>query len=65
MLDYLLLSSVLGFAYIVYALQSSGQLAERHLAAVANWYPMLGLAIFGPLACFGLTLLFRRWIPQT
>ena len=65
MLDYLLLSSVLGFAYIVYALQSSGQLAERHLAAVANWYPMLGLAIFGPLVCFGLTLLFRRWIPQT
>jgi 4-hydroxybenzoate polyprenyltransferase len=65
MLDYLLLSSVLGFAYIVYALQTSGQLAERHLAAVANWYPMLGLAIFGPLVCFGLTLLFRRWIPQT
>ena len=65
MLDYLLLSSVLGFAYIVYALQSSGQLVERHLAAVANWYPMLGLAIFGPLVCFGLTLLFRRWIPQT
>jgi hypothetical protein len=25
----------------------------------------LGLAVFGPLACFGLTLLFRRWIPQT
>ena len=65
MLDYLLLLSVLGFTCIVYALQSSGQLAERHLAAVANWYPMLGLAIFGPLACFGLTLLFRRWIPQT
>jgi len=65
MLDYLLLSSVLGFAYIVYALQSAGELSERHLAAVANWYPMLGLAVFGPLVCFGLTLLFRRWIPQT
>jgi 4-hydroxybenzoate polyprenyltransferase len=65
MLDYLLLSSVLSFAYIVYALQSAGELSERHLAAVANWYPILGLAVFGPLVCFGLTLLFRRWIPQT
>lgn len=64
-LDYLLLSSVLGFAYIVYALQSAGPLAETHLAVVANWYPLLGLAVFGPLVCFGLTLLFRRWIPQT
>jgi hypothetical protein len=65
MLDYLLLSSVLGFAYIVYKLQSAGELSERHLAAVANCYPILGLALFGPLVCFGLTLLFRRWIPQT
>ena len=64
-LDYLILSSVLGFAYIVYALQSAGELAEKYQVAVANWYPMLGLAIFGPLVCFGLTLLFRRWIPQT
>ena len=64
-LDYLILSSVAGFAYIVYALQSAGELAEKHQVAVANWYPMFGLALLGPLVCFGLTLLFRRWIPQT
>jgi hypothetical protein len=27
--------------------------------------PLSLFAVFGPLACFGLTLLFRRWIPQT
>lgn len=64
-LDYLILSSVAGFAYIVYALQSAGELAEKYQVAVANWYPMFGLALLGPLVCFGLTLLFRRWIPQT
>jgi hypothetical protein len=56
---------VAGFAYIVYALQSAGELAEKYQVAVANWYPMFGLALLGPLVCFGLTLLFRRWIPQT
>jgi hypothetical protein len=32
---------------------------------LANLVPFGALALLGPLACFGLTLLFRRWIPQT
>ncbi len=36
-----------------------------HPTHVANLVPFGTLALLGPLACFGLTLLFRRWIPQT
>ena len=36
-----------------------------HPTHVANLVPFGALALLGPLACFGLTLLFRRWIPQT
>jgi hypothetical protein len=40
-------------------------LHPMHPTHVANLVPFGTLALFGPLACFGLTLLFRRWIPQT
>lgn len=36
-----------------------------HPTHLPNLVPFGALALFGPLACFGLTLLFRRWIPQT
>lgn len=36
-----------------------------HPTHVDNLVPFGALALLGPLACFGLTLLFRRWIPQT
>lgn len=36
-----------------------------HPTHLANLVPFGALALLGPLVCFGLTLLFRRWIPQT
>lgn len=64
-LDYLLLAKVVGLAGVLYYLQSSGQLAQQHQPLLAVLTPLLTLAVVGPLACFGLTLWFRRWIPQT
>ncbi len=36
-----------------------------HPTHLPNLLPFGALALLGPLVCFGLTLLFRRWIPQT
>jgi 4-hydroxybenzoate polyprenyltransferase len=63
-LDYFLLSAVVRFAYLLCYLRSVDP--EDAAAMKSSPFPPLSLlAIFGPLACFGLTLLFRRWIPQT
>jgi hypothetical protein len=63
-LDYLILGRpLLWITFFVFA--SGDSAVVVHPTHLANLVPFGALALFGPLACFGLTLLFRRWIPQT
>jgi 4-hydroxybenzoate polyprenyltransferase len=64
-LDYFLLSVVVRFAYVLFYLWLTGEPQLSAVMATKLLQPLPLLALFGPLACFGLTLLFRRWIPQT
>jgi 4-hydroxybenzoate polyprenyltransferase len=64
-LDYLILGRpLLWITFFVFASGDSAAVVV-HPTHLANLVPFGALALFGPLACFGLTLLFRRWIPQT
>jgi 4-hydroxybenzoate polyprenyltransferase len=61
-LDYLILGRPLLWSIV---LMGAPAAVVFHPTHVANLLPFGALALLGPLACFGLTLLFRRWIPQT
>ena len=61
-LDYLILGRPLLWTVLLLGAPAAVVFHPTH---VANLVPFGALALFGPLACFGLTLLFRRWIPQT
>jgi hypothetical protein len=61
-LDYLILGRPLLWTILLLGAPAAVVFHPTHLA---NLVPFGALALLGPLACFGLTLLFRRWIPQT
>jgi len=61
-LDYLILGRPFLWSTILLGAPAAVLFHPTH---VANLVPFGALALLGPLACFGLTLLFRRWIPQT
>jgi len=61
-LDYLILGRPLLWTILLLGAPAAVVFHPTH---VANLVPFGALALLGPLACFGLTLLFRRWIPQT
>jgi len=62
-LDYLVVGSPLLWVTVPFIRSES--FLVIHPTHLPNLVPFGALALFGPLACFGLTLLFRRWIPQT
>ncbi len=62
LLDYLILGRALLWSIMLLAAPAAVGFHPTH---VANLVPFCSLVVLGPLACFGLTLLFRRWIPQT
>jgi hypothetical protein len=67
-LDYLIVGTPLLWITCLFSVPGDPAavvLHPMHPTHVANFVPFGALALFGPLACFGLTLLFRRWIPQT
>jgi 4-hydroxybenzoate polyprenyltransferase len=67
-LDYLIVGTPLLWITCLFSVPGDPAavvLHPMHPTHVANLVPFGALALFGPLACFGLTLLFRRWIPQT
>ena len=67
-LDYLIVGRPLLWVTCLFAVpgdRAAVLLYAMHPTHVANVVPFGALALLGPLVCFGLTLLFRRWIPQT
>lgn len=61
-LDYLILGRVFLWSITLLGAPAAVLFHPTH---VANLVPFCTLALLGPFTCFGLTLLFRRWIPQT
>jgi len=64
-LDYLILGRPLLWVSFFLTVPGDPAAIIFHPTHIANLAPFFALALFGPLVCFGLTLLFRRWIPQT